>query len=159
MGVATTYNDGVLDRWLAGSRMGRHSDAGKEGIVGLGRVDTQARGDAAESLAESFLAGHGLKTLERKLRCRGGEIDLICLDGATLVFVEVRLRAPGRFGSAADSITPAKRQRIILAARWWLTGAGRAHAGRMMRFDAVLFDRLDIAAVNWLRDAFVAEGS
>lgn len=119
-------------------------------------MDAQARGVQAEALAERFLARHGVSTLARRLRCRGGEIDLICLEGATLLFVEVRLRAPGRFGNAADSITPLKQQRIIHAAHWWLSRDGRKHAQRAMRFDAVLFDQLDTRNAHWLRGAFEA---
>jgi putative endonuclease len=48
---------------------------------------------------------------------RGGEIDLICRDGKTLVFVEVRLRSRSDFGGAGASITAGKRRRIVLAAR------------------------------------------
>lgn len=134
--------------------MGERSETGKAGIVGSGGVRAQARGLQAEVLAEQMLTRHGLRILERRLRCRGGEIDLICLDGATLVFVEVRLRSAGRFGDAADSITATKQRRIIHAAQWWLSGAGAAHARRPMRFDAVLFEQLDPASARWLRSAF-----
>jgi len=51
-----------------------------------------SRGDIAEALAADFLASQGLVVVERKYRCRGGEIDLVVRDGSTLVFVEVRLR-------------------------------------------------------------------
>lgn len=91
------------------------------------------------------------------MRCRGGEIDLIAQDHGTIVFVEVRLRTNPRFGTAADSITVRKRQRIILAARWWLCGAGARYASQPCRFDCVLFDRTaDDARPDWLRDAFSA---
>lgn len=139
--------------------MDRNSGAGKAGIVRRRRTGAQARGEAAESLAEAHLARHGVRTLERRLRCRGGEIDLICLDRDVLVFVEVRLRTPGHFGSAADSITATKQSRVVLAARWWLSGAGRMHASRAMRFDAVLLERLDDRSIDWIRGAFSAEGS
>lgn len=136
--------------------MSRASGTGKTGIVGSGGTAAQARGEQAEALAETLLLRHGVRVLARRLRCRGGEIDLIGLDSGTVVFVEVRLRTPGRFGTAADSITPAKQQRIRHAAQWWLAGEGRSHAHRPMRFDAVLLDRLDLADARWLRDAFDA---
>jgi putative endonuclease len=137
--------------------MSGHSDAGKAGIVGSAAAAAQARGAQAEAFAEAFLARRGVTTLARRLRCRGGELDLICLDGCTLVFVEVRLRTPGRFGNAADSITATKQQRLLHAARWWLAGPGRCHAQRPMRFDAVLFDRLEPDQACWLRSAFDAD--
>ena len=64
---------------------------------------TKDRGDAAEQLALEHLERHGLKLLARNYRCRMGEVDLIMRDGASLVFVEVRLRGKGAFASAAGS--------------------------------------------------------
>ncbi|MDR2240220.1 MAG: YraN family protein [Zoogloeaceae bacterium] len=105
------------------------------------------RGDAAEARAADYLTRRGLKILTRNYRCRGGEIDLVCRDGAALVFVEVRLRAQRGFGGAAESITAAKQRRIALAARHYLAGKPLPAC----RFDAVLLDGDDI---DWIRDAF-----
>lgn len=116
----------------------------------------QARGQQAEELAAQHLSAHGLRVIERNVRCRGGEVDLICLDGGTVVFVEVRLRSNARFGGAAESITAAKRRRILIAAQWWLNGAGRRFGAAPCRFDAVLLDSLDDARINWLPAAFDA---
>ena len=115
------------------------------------------RGTAAEALAAQHLEGHGLRILARNVRCRGGEVDLIALDGEAVAFVEVRLRSNARFGGAAASITAAKQQRVILAARHWLAGAGRSHAARPCRFDAVLLDGLDARRIEWLQGAFDAD--
>ncbi len=109
----------------------------------------QAEGAAAEALAARFLAAQGLRILERNYRCRGGEIDLVCHDGATLVFVEVRLRTNRSFGGAAASITPAKQRRIALAANHYLAGKPIPAC----RFDAVL---LDGESIDWIRNAFEA---
>lgn len=109
------------------------------------------KGQAGEEAAAAHLERHGLKLVERNFRARGGEIDLVCRDGATTVFVEVRLRSRGDFGGAAASITTAKQNRLILAARHWLARSGREDI--RCRFDCVLIDgeRLD-----WVRDAFSA---
>ncbi|KON81077.1 YraN family protein [Azoarcus sp. PA01] len=128
-------------------------------IVGAPATRKQASGAAAEALAERFLVRRGLVVLARNVRCRGGEIDLVCLDHGIVVFVEVRLRTNLRFGGAAASITPAKQRRVVLAARWWLAGAGRRHAGRPCRFDAALLADLDEDGVEWLKAAFDADGS
>ena len=109
-------------------------------------------GHVAEQLAGQYLTRQGLVIVARNYRCRGGEVDLICRDGATLVFVEVRLRSSGRFGGAAASITPRKQARIILAARHYLTGRAEC----LCRFDAVLLDVPDPARITWLRAAFDA---
>lgn len=107
------------------------------------------RGDAAEALAADFLASRGLAIIERKYRCRGGEIDLVARDGSTLVFVEVRLRAGSAYGGARASITATKRGRLTLAARHYLAGLTREPA---CRFDAILLDALDTERIEWLVD-------
>jgi putative endonuclease len=124
-------------------------------IVGARAASAQARGQLAEERAAAYLGARGLKLLARNVRCRGGEIDLICLERDTVVFVEVRLRGNPRFGGAAASITPAKRRRVVFAARWWLAGPGRGFAARDCRFDAVLFNSAE-APPRWIRAAFDA---
>jgi putative endonuclease len=112
----------------------------------------QAKGEAAEQLAANYLQGRGLRLVERNFRVRGGEIDLICRDGQTTVFVEVRLRSRSDFGGAAASITASKQARLILAARHWL----QRHGETPCRFDCVLLDRLESENIEWLRNAFCA---
>ena len=111
-------------------------------------------GRAAEAIAAEHLSGHGLAIVERNVRSRHGEIDIVARDGDTLVFVEVRLRRPGRFGGAAGSITAAKRARMTAAAGEYLARLSRTP---LCRFDVVLLDGLDASRVEWLRD--VVEGS
>lgn len=132
---------------------------GKErtAIVGARPTPAQARGRAAEECAARHLAAHGLHVLARNVRCRGGEVDLICLDRDTVVFVEVRLRGNARFGGAASSITAGKQRRVALAAQWWLCGEGRAHAMRPCRFDAVLLDAPSAEHLTWLKGAFTTD--
>ena len=113
----------------------------------------QAKGAAAEQLAAEYLLRQGLSIVERNFRVRGGEIDLVCRDGKTTVFVEVRLRSHGDFGGAAASITAAKQARLIMAARHWLLRRGETPC----RFDCVLLDGLDPQTIEWLRNAFAAD--
>ena len=113
----------------------------------------QAKGAAAEQMAANFLLHKGLSIIERNFRVRGGAIDLICRDGKSTVFVEVRLRSSKEFGGAAASITVAKQARLILAARHWLL----RHGETPCRFDCVLLDGLDACSIEWLRGAFSAD--
>lgn len=105
-------------------------------------------GAEAEQVAERYLIRQGLKLATRNYRCRGGEIDLIMRDGATLVFVEVRARARSDFGGAAESITASKQARIILAARHYLA---QHQIDAPCRFDAVL---IQAGRLQWLQAAF-----
>lgn len=111
---------------------------------------TTTRGREAEARAAGYLEGRGLRVVARNFRIRGGEIDLVCRDGKTLVFVEVRLRSHGDFGGAAASITAAKRRRIVLAAQHYLAGQPACDC----RFDCVLIDG---GALEWIKNAFAAD--
>ncbi|MGP1680581.1 MAG: YraN family protein [Burkholderiales bacterium] len=109
-----------------------------------------AGGRLAEALAADYLRVRGLRLIERNYGCRLGEIDLILTDGPVLVFVEVRLRSNPGYGGAAASITAAKRQRILRAARHYLSGKPE----RPCRFDVVLLDALAANRIEWIKDAF-----
>ena len=107
-------------------------------------------GMRAEALAADYLQLRGLRLIEGNYSCRLGEIDLILADGPVLVFVEVRLRRDPDYGGAAASITAAKRQRILTAARHYLSGKPE----RACRFDVVLLDALAADRIEWIKDAF-----
>ena len=107
------------------------------------------QGARAEDICAGLLRAAGLRLVERNWRCRLGEIDLIAEDGPTLVFAEVRLRAPGSFGGAAESITAAKRSRLLAAARLYLARRPEAPC----RFDVFLVEGAP-ETVRWIRNAF-----
>ena len=104
--------------------------------AGTGPADT---GRAAEDHALATLQNAGLRLLQRNFRCRFGEIDLIMRDGNVLVFVEVRHRSSARFGSAAESVTYRKLQRLLAAARIYL-GPHPQLGDCPMRFDLFALD-------------------
>ncbi|HEX7972443.1 MAG TPA: YraN family protein [Thiobacillus sp.] len=106
-------------------------------------------GQSAESRAAAFLKTHGLKLVVRNWRCRFGEIDLVMQDGATLVFVEVRLRNRNDFGGAAASVTPAKQKKLLAAARQYLT---TLETLPRCRFDVVALSGSN--APEWIKNAF-----
>jgi putative endonuclease len=97
----------------------------------------QDQGRRWEQAALAHLAQRGLKLVEANFRCKGGEIDLVMRDRATLVFVEVRQRADRRHGGAAASITPAKIRRLVRAAQFYLL---RFPSTPPCRFDVVAID-------------------
>jgi len=110
---------------------------------------TQQLGTEAELNAQRHLQQHGLQTLTRNHRCRGGEIDLIMQDGDTLVFVEVRLRRNNSYGGALASVDRRKQQRLTIAAQHYLqvypwTGP--------CRFDVVALDAS--GKPDWIKNAF-----
>lgn len=79
------------------------------------------KGADAEDRALAALLAQGHTLLARNYRIPGGEIDLVTQDGATLVFSEVRQRRSGRYGGAAQSVTPRKLALMQRAALAYLT--------------------------------------
>ena len=117
---------------------------------------TTVIGRRGEDLAARHLESRGLRLLERNYRCRGGEIDLVMLDGDSLVLVEVRLRTSGGHGGAAASVGTRKQRRFAHAARHLLATRPQYRTLRA-RFDVVALDssgRADELQVTWIRDAF-----
>lgn len=106
-------------------------------------------GARAEDLCAELMRGYGLRILERNWLCRHGEIDLIAEEEGTVVFAEVRLRNARHFGGAAESITAAKRSRLIAAARLYLMRRPNATC----RFDVLLVAGEPVR-IEWIRDAF-----
>ncbi|HEY0847516.1 MAG TPA: YraN family protein [Noviherbaspirillum sp.] len=119
-------------------------------LVSRRRTSKQVTGDAAEERALQHLQRHGQTLVERNFRCRGGEIDLIMQERNTLVFVEVRKRADGRYGGAAASVTARKQGRLIVAAQTFLQ---RYTMPPACRFDIVAIDG---EAITWLKNAIDA---
>ncbi len=79
----------------------------------MNRKDT---GILGERLARDFLKERGYSIIESNYRCPEGEIDIVARFGDCLVFVEVRTRSSRRFGSPEESVTPAKKRRLIASA-------------------------------------------
>lgn len=68
----------------------------------------QRTGNLGEQITATFLAGQGFRILERNFRVRYGELDIVAVDGATLVFVEVKTRSSRVFGIPEEAVTPRK---------------------------------------------------
>lgn len=100
-------------------------------------TDRAKLGRWGEKKAEKALSKEGLKILSRNYSCKTGEIDLIMVDtDSTLVFIEVKTRTNELFAPAEDSVTPAKKQKSIRSARYFL----KTHnlENRSCRFDVVI---------------------
>lgn len=78
------------------------------------------RGLKAEEIAASYLENKGWIIVDRRWRCRTGEIDLVARDGSFLVFVEVKYRSSLDKGLPAEAVDPAKIRKILSAARLYL---------------------------------------
>ena len=113
----------------------------------------KALGNLSESLAAEFLTAQGLQIVAFNYSVRGGELDLVCLDGNTVVFVEVRSTRGSYLSGPEASVTPAKQRHVIHAATVFLAQGGLGNAN--LRFDVVALDhRTDPPALRWIKDAF-----
>jgi putative endonuclease len=102
----------------------------------LGFEDRRHRlGLEGERLAEQFLRRSGLKPRARRFRTPAGELDLVMMDDATLVFVEVKTQTGAEYLDPHERVGSQKRLRLVRAARWYVTQ--HRLSGRPCRFDVV----------------------
>lgn len=105
------------------------------GIGSLAGLDRIALGKRGERIAERHLRRCGYRILERNYRAAGAEIDLIAMDGATLVFVEVKARHSTRAGMPSEAVNYHKTRHIRRAAEAY--AIRHRQSDRPMRFDIV----------------------
>ena len=84
-----------------------------------GNGNRRAVGRRAEDQAAEFLRGLGFTIVTRNYTVKGGELDLVAVDGDELVFIEVRQRR-GAVGAPEESLGPKKAGRLRVAARAYL---------------------------------------
>lgn len=92
-------------------------------------------GTEGEQLAVSFLKKSGYKILQRNYRSGSGEIDIVCYDHGTVVFVEVKTRYSDKYGTPELSVTEAKKRQIVKVALHY--AAMKKIEGVDLRFDVV----------------------
>ncbi len=122
------------------------------------RDPRQRLGLEGESAAEEALRKAGMRILERRFRCRLGEIDLVAIHDGVVVFVEVKTRRGASYGRPAESVTFRKQERLARLALVWLTR--RHKLAWPARFDVVevFRGRRDDVRVRHIRDAFRPSG-
>ena len=115
-------------------------------------------GQASEMQAEQFLVAKGYRILERNVRTRRGELDLVADDHGVVVFVEVKGRTTDAFGGALLAVDHRKRVKLTKLAAQYL--AQRHWSDKVCRFDVVLVQgrASDQGRIEHLQNAFdVAE--
>lgn len=98
-------------------------------------------GQQGEQIAARYLSESGLAVLDRNWRCPEGEIDIVALDGRSLVICEVKTRSGVRFGTPLEAVTRPKARRLRRLAVAWVRGHGLA------------FDQIRIDVIGVLRAA------
>ncbi|PKF51430.1 YraN family protein [Enterovibrio nigricans] len=118
------------------------------------RLSKKQSGDHYETQAYRYLERQGLVFLEKNVRFKRGELDLIMRDRSCLVFVEVKYRQSRQFGGAALSVNHQKQQRMLKSAYQWLSQKGLSATQTEFRFDIVAFEG-DVNSVNWIKNIFI----
>ncbi len=96
-------------------------------------------GDRGEDAAARFLKRQGYHILARHFDSPLGELDIVAVDGRTVVFVEVKTRRSDDAGRASDAIDSRKEQRMTQAALGYLK------SNRLLEYSA----RFDVVAITW----------
>lgn len=113
-------------------------------------------GQDVETAAANYLANKGVALIEKNYHCRAGEIDIIGKDHQYLIFIEVRYRKSALFGSAAESVTIKKQQRILMTAQHFLLN-NPALQNLCCRFDVIACEpNKNDLELNWIKGAFTA---
>jgi putative endonuclease len=107
------------------------------------RSHGKSLGERGEDAAATFLKRRGFRILARGLDSRLGELDIIAVDGRTIVFVEVKTRRSTDAGHPAEAIDPRKERRMTQAAMGYLKSK------RLLNYAA----RFDVVAITWPEDA------
>lgn len=117
--------------------------------MGESKRNNRKIGTKYEQNAIAFLKKKGYHILNKNFFCKFGEIDIVAQDNEYLVFVEVKYRSNSSMGLALESITTAKRQKLIKTAEYYLYVNKRFDCP--CRFDVIAFDN---GSVQHIENAF-----
>lgn len=119
----------------------------------MSKINDKLLGKEGENFGALFLESRGHTLLARNWRGRYGELDLVSLDGDTLVFTEVKTRRGQKFGAPQSAVTPAKQKKLCLAALEFITDQG--YGNYAIRFDVLaLMYTQDGFQPEWFTGAF-----
>lgn len=115
-------------------------------------------GAFGESLAADWLAENGYRVLDRNFSCKAGEVDIIAMQGDTVVFIEVKTRSSDRFGLPSEAVSVAKQRKLVKTALYYLQK--KRLLDYMCRFDVmeIIADEENNSRINLIEDAFRYSG-
>lgn len=99
-------------------------------------------GKKGEEIAHKFLEEAGFRIIEKNFRSKIGELDLIAVDGDTLVFVEVKTRFSEEFGPPEEAVTPNKLRTIARVGEYY----------KSLHEDTPDAMRIDVVAIDFEPD-------
>lgn len=112
------------------------------------------KGARYEEQAALFLQGKGFRILDRNWSAPTGELDIVAEKNGTVAFVEVRARSNPAYGTPAESVTAAKRRKLVRTAMAYIKA--RRLAPESFRFDVIGI--VPGREPEHIEDAFSADG-
>ena len=122
--------------------------------------EKHTRGKFGEDYTADYLLNKGMKIISRNFRRKGGELDIVALDGKMLVVVEVKARRFGSLTDGLDAMTVTKRHNIIRTAQRFIDETD-------VDFDEMRFDVAELTLTtekiprvlefSYYEDAFTAD--
>ncbi len=106
-------------------------------------------GKVGEKKAQGFLKDCGYVILEENYKTHIGEIDIIALDGETIVFCEVKTRTNNDYGEPSEAVNARKREKYFKVATEYLSRTKKMNSD--CRFDVV---EIENGKINHIKDAF-----
>lgn len=115
-------------------------------------------GALGEDISCKYLSNSGYKVIERNFRCRAGEIDIIAIQDDTVVFIEVKTRSGGNYGSPSEAVSKSKQMKIIKTALFYMQK--KKLLDNMCRFDVmeIIIDEDHNYNINLIKNAFQYSG-
>ena len=123
--------------------------------------NTTFTGTKGENSACDYLEALGYSVLERNYRVKGGEIDIVAIDGAYTVFVEVKTRSgqpSAKFGRASSAVDKRKRLCFVHAAKEYLKAHPEAGTCRIDVIEVYFPLGSERAEIRHIKSAFGASG-
>lgn len=111
-------------------------------------------GELGENLAVKYLRKKGYRVLERNLRNKGGEIDIVAEVNDTVIFIEVKTRSPRSLATPESAIDFEKQKRIRKTAKMYLTGYFNPSPIRFDTITILLDDWYKPIKISHTEDAF-----
>ncbi len=121
----------------------------------MARGARKSLGDRGEAAASAWLTAHGYEVLDRNVRTRFGEIDLVARRMGVVVFVEVKSRTSTGFGHPGEAVAGRKQRRLARLASAYLSSRGLQ--GCAVRFDVIAVLATgsgQVASIEHIPDAF-----
>lgn len=119
-----------------------------------GKSHNKQIGYSGEEFVSRYLEKKGFEILDRNFVIQGGEIDLVCMDGHEIVFVEVKSLSSKSEIMLEQTITKKKTKSLIKTCRVWLSKKGLENCEWRIDFVGVIFERYDkIITLKHIRNA------